>query len=702
MGESFFGEISKVFEILSGCLSNSLRSLSIGGSPEKGYCFTGQIPNDIGEFKSLVFLSLVYHKISGPIPISIGKLSTLEVFYIHNNQLNGSLPKTIGSLSNLQYLDLSYNNLNGPLPKNLGSLSNLESLSISNNQVNGSLPESLGSLSNLKHLDISSNHLEGQVSEVHFANLTKLRNLLAYENKLSLKVSLQWTPPFHLHEIEFGSWNLGPQFPMWLESQTNFSTLDLSNTGIADAIPSWFWNLSTTAEIIDLSQNQIYGEISYMDVASDVATILILHSNNFTGSVPRISSQIIVLDLSNNSLSGDISHLLCHPTTHSNNLIIFYLNNNLISGEIPDCWKYWPLLAAINFNNNNLTGKIPSSLGSLGNITLLFLRNNSLEGSIPNSIQSCSKLIGLDFSLNKLVGTIPKWIGSLVELRLFGVRSNKLNGFLPFELCALRSLQILDVGYNKLSGTIPKCFKNLTAMTFQPQNRSSFYPFTRNGQYMDSTVLVIKGRERQFDTLTDLVTYLDLSSNIFVGEIPKEVASLQGLRYLNLSGNGLRGSIPDKIGNLTWLESLDLSMNKLSGKIPPSMSSLSFLSYLNLSYNNLSGRIPTSTQLQSLTPSSFIGNSLYGPPLTKDDREGDPKTTHEHESSEYGEREEKADQDYWFRLGISVGFGVGFLGVICPLLFCRIWRIAYFWFFQEYLWYKILDCFIKIKYTLKT
>ena len=67
------------------------------------------------------------------------------------------------------------------------------------------------------------------------------------------------------------------------------------------------------------------------------------------------------------------------------------------------------------------------------------------------------------------------------------------------------------------------------------------------------------------------------------------------------------------------------------------------------------------------------------------------------------ERQKEGDEDekeYWFRLGIVVGFVVGFLGVISPLMFCRFWRHTYFWFFQEYIWYKILDCFIKFKYLM--
>ena len=66
-------------------------------------------------------------------------------------------------------------------------------------------------------------------------------------------------------------------------------------------------------------------------------------------------------------------------------------------------------------------------------------------------------------------------------------------------------------------------------------------------------------------------------------------------------------------------------------------------------------------------------------------------------------RQKEVDEDggeYWFRLGIGIGFGVGFLGVISLLVLCGFWRRAYFWFFQEYIWYKILDCFIKFKYVM--
>ncbi|XP_062076066.1 receptor-like protein EIX2 [Humulus lupulus] len=176
--------------------------------------------------------------------------------------------------------------------------------------------------------------------------------------------------------------------------------------------------------------------------------------------------------------------------------------------------------------------------------------------------------------------------------------------------------------------------------------------------------------------------------------MPEELTSLDALQSLNLSGNYLSGSIPKKIDTMTALESLDLSRNQLSGHIPSGMSSLTFLSFLNLSCNNLSGQIPTGTQLQTMDASSFIGNKLCGPPLLIKCRE-DHVTLNRDASTEDGERQ---DDEYWFRLGIGMGFGVSFGGVIVPLLVCGFWRRAYFWFFEEYLWYKFVDYFMKVKY----
>lgn len=102
---------------------------------------------------------------------------------------------------------------------------------------------------------------------------------------------------------------------------------------------------------------------------------------------------------------------------------------------------------------------------------------------------------------------------------------------------------------------------------------------------------------------------LFLQSNNFSGSIPESLS--RGLMLLDLSFNSFTGNIPSTINNLTRLMVLNLQNNMLSGSIPnlkpPS------LKLLNISYNKLDGEIPYS--LQKFPNSSFLGNSLCGPPL---------------------------------------------------------------------------------------
>lgn len=202
------------------------------------------------------------------------------------------------------------------------------------------------------------------------------------------------------------------------------------------------------------------------------------------------------------------------------------------------------------------------------------------------------------------------------------------------------------------------------------------------GEFLENAFVVRQGRENQYDTILRLVTSLDLSSNRLSGQIPAQVTTLTGLQSLNLSRNQLEGSIPYNIGNMICMESLDFSWNQLSGRIPSSFSSLTFLNYLNLSFNRLYGGIPLSTQLQSLDAFGFIGNELCGPPLANACRLGDEATP---STRFFEEQNEELD---WFHWGIAIGFIVGFLGVIGPLVLLESWRHFCFSFFNH-MFYKI-------------
>lgn len=49
-------------------------------------------------------------------------------------------------------------------------------------------------------------------------------------------------------------------------------------------------------------------------------------------------------------------------------------------------------LEILNLAHNNLSGEIPSSVGSLNELVALDLSNNSLSGDWPWSLQNCTML----------------------------------------------------------------------------------------------------------------------------------------------------------------------------------------------------------------------------------------------------------------------------------------------------------------------
>ncbi|XP_039046062.1 receptor-like protein EIX2 [Hibiscus syriacus] len=431
-----------------------------------------------------------------------------------------------------------------------------------------------------------------------------------------------WIPPFQCGIIELSQWHLGSKFPQWLKFQNKLYALDISHAGISDVVPTWFLNLSTQFENVNLSSNQLTGRITYLNVGN----IVDLCSNRFFGPLPRLlsnrfSGPLEYLSLSRNLFSGSLYEFVCNSSMTSMKVLL--IDTNFLSGGIPDCWNLGQELKLLNLGNNNLTGKIPSSLGDKS-LEMLNLRNNSMLGELPSTLQNCTNLVVLDLSKNHFSGRIPAWIGDkLSKLVVLSLRSNNFDGHIPHTNCTLQSLQNLDLGHNNISGAIPKCFRHLSAMATEEKQHIYYSEWLYNDANAETSIslmgasFLLKGREDLYSTTLGLVTSIDLSANSFTGEIPKEFGTLIGLLSLNLSRNLLTGNIPDNIRNLKLMESLDLSMNQLHGEIPSSLSNLNFLNHFNVSYNNLTGQIPTGTQLQRFDNSSYMANYLCGPPLSK-------------------------------------------------------------------------------------
>ncbi|KAG4380546.1 hypothetical protein GLYMA_16G191800v4 [Glycine max] len=674
------------------------------------------VPKWIFKLKKLVSLQLQGNEIQGPIPGGIRNLSLLQNIDLSFNSFSSSIPNCLYGLHRLKFLNLVHNNLHGTISDALGNLTSLVELVLSYNQLEGTIPtflgnlrnsreidltyldlsmnkfsgnpfESLGSLSKLSSLFINDNNFQGVVNEDDLANLTSLRAFDASGNNFTLKVGPNWLPNFHLSYLDVTSWHIGPNFPSWIQSQNKLRYVGLSNTGILDSIPTWFWEAQSQVLYLNLSHNHIHGElVTTIKNPISIQTVD-LSTNHLCGKLPHLSNDVYELDLSTNSFSESMQDFLCNNQDKPMQLEFLNLASNNLSGEIPDCWINWPFLVEVNLQSNHFVGNFPPSMGSLAELQSLEIRNNLLSGIFPTSLKKTSQLISLDLGENNLSGTIPPWVGEkLSNMKILRLRSNSFSGHIPNEICQMSLLQVLDLAKNNLSGNIPSCFRNLSAMTLV--NRSPFpqiYSYAPNDTAYSSAsgivsvLLWLKGRGDEYGSILGLVTSIDLSSNKLLGEIPREITDLNRLNFLNLSHNQLIGPIPEGIGNMGSLQTIDFSRNQLFGEIPPTISNLSFLSMLDVSYNHLKGKIPTGTQLQTFDASSFIGNNLCGPPLPIN-CSSNGKTHSDEGSHGHGVN--------WFFVSMTIGFVAGFWIVIAPLLICRSWRYAYF-HFLDHVWFKL-------------
>nr|GMD72247.1 receptor-like protein 12 [Ipomoea batatas] len=594
-----------LLEKLSKRAGKSLQLLWLDGNE-----LFGPLPDISTQFPFLRKLKASYNHLNGSLPSSFRLLPSLEELELACNEITGLFPdsRSLGIESGLRVLDLSQNKIAGSLP-DLAPFSSMQELLLGSNQLRGVLPESIGLLSKLQCLDVSSNSFEGVMNEAHFLKLSKLKLLkLSFNLGMSFNFSPDWNPPFQLDVIHFTSCKLGPNFPKWLQTQSGFSELDISNTGISDTMPNWFWDLCSKVECLDLSNNMIDGELPDLSTKFGVFPEIDLSHNNFWGPIHSLPPKVKSLYLSNNSFEGSIS-FVCRVLK----FMSIDLSDNQFSGEIPDCWLHLSHLNHLNLANNNFSGKVPPSFGYLYFLKELQLRNNNITGELPSSLQNCTLLRILDLGRNQLTGRVPSWFGtSLVDLIIVSLRDNRFYGELPLSLCHLNDIHVLDLSQNRLTGRIPHCVSNftylsLTHSSFGTTLASKIY-FAFQYSYKTNILIQWKYNEQEYSGRLRLLKLIDLSSNLLVGDIPEEFSSLHGLISLNLSRNHLIGKIIREIGEIEMLESLDLSHNQLSGEIPISLARLSFLQVLDLSNNNLSGKIPSSTQLQSFNASSYAHN----------------------------------------------------------------------------------------------
>ncbi|KAL8205969.1 hypothetical protein R6Q57_009520 [Mikania cordata] len=235
--------------------------------------------------------------------------------------------------------------------------------------------------------------------------------------------------------------------------------LDLSNNkGIRAVLPPSIQNLKNLTTLI-LVGCSFRGLIPDSIGSLKQLVFLGLNNNSFVGSIPASIGNLTSLswlDLSDNQLSGPIP--VSNGTSPGLDKLVkarhFHLANNKLSGPIqPQLFSSNMSLIHVIFNNNNLSGTIPSSIGTVKTLETIRLDSNSLSGTVPQNLSSLGTLSELDMSNNSFdKSDIPTWF-SVLSLSTLLMERTQLQGEIPSDVFHPQ-LERLVLSNNNLNGTL--------------------------------------------------------------------------------------------------------------------------------------------------------------------------------------------------------------------------------------------------------
>uniref|UniRef100_A0ACD5XSX1 Uncharacterized protein n=1 Tax=Avena sativa TaxID=4498 RepID=A0ACD5XSX1_AVESA len=373
-------------------------------------------------------LILSGNKLRGSLPANLQDMSASSID-LGSNNLTGQFPWLP---INILYLDLSSNSFSGSLLSEI-KVPLPQTLLLANNQITGTIPSCMCQFTGLLYLDLSRNNLIGDVMQCWKESDNN-------SSMLSANSANQFGS--NMVGLALNNNDLSGEFPNFLQSASQFRSLDISYNRFSGTLPEWLPEKMPSLKI------------------------LIVRSNMFSGHIPKnltCLGNLHYLDMARNNISGTIWPLInlkamrVLPEDH------YTMEDFALQKSIPVTTKgqtrdynfiNYDLVVNLDLSCNSLTGKIPGEISLLIGLMNLNLSGNELIGKIPNEIGDLKMLESLDLSYNELYGEIPSGLSALTSLSHLNLSYNNLSGMIPSgpQLQVLDNLNYTYIGNPGLCG----------------------------------------------------------------------------------------------------------------------------------------------------------------------------------------------------------------------------------------------------------